>query len=506
MTMEFAVGRAAQKSPSVMFRELEPPKSKWHFHGIVCLVGCVILMMFYNNVSGWMINYFFKTATGTFEGMGSEGVNVEFGNMLGDPVWQTVFMAVALIFIDPILYFFGASENTLPYAKEYIQIILYGNIVTHLYFGLNAAMRSSGNPKKAMALTIFTVVFNTILDPIFIFVFDMGIAGAAWATVIAQTAAMIVVLKHFSDKSRAFHFEKGIFKLDPRVAKDSLVIGMGPFLMNAAACLVTLFINQQLRDYSGDLGIGSYGICNRFIFMFIMICMGLNQGMQPIVGFNYGAKQFLRVKETLKLTILYATAIMTLGFLLAEIFPRQIVMIFTTDEELIQQAIKGMRIVFACFPIVGFQIVTGNFFQSVGMAGKSVFMSLTRQLLFLLPGLLIFPYFFQDNGIWMSMPISDGLSSLVAFIMLYNQMKKFKQFVYDQYKNYLLNCIEKRMQNNELIIIDGIHIKPGKIEIYLDLLNKYKYNFYCKNILFILKKSKAVKISLAVCHRKLFPQ
>jgi putative MATE family efflux protein len=169
-----------------------------------------------------------------------------------------IFMAISLTFIDPILYFFGASENTLPFAKEYMKIILYGNIVTHLYFGLNAAMRSSGSPKKAMGLTLFTVIFNTILDPIFIFVLDLGIAGAAWATVIAQTAAMFVVLKHFSDRSRPFHFEKGMFRLDLRVAKDSLTIGMGPFLMNTAACLVTLFINQQLRDYSGDLGIGSY--------------------------------------------------------------------------------------------------------------------------------------------------------------------------------------------------------------------------------------------------------
>ena len=203
-----------------------------------------------------------STAFGTLVGAGAavmlsvllgqknyKAANKVLGNVVSlNIIIGLIFMAVALIFIDPILYFFGASENTLPYAKEYITIILIGNVITHVYFGLNAAMRSSGFPKKAMALTIFTVVFNTILDPIFIFVFDMGIAGAAWATVIAQTVAMIVVLKHFSDKERAFHFEKGIFKLDMRVAKDSLAIGMGPFLMNAAACLVTLFINQQLRD------------------------------------------------------------------------------------------------------------------------------------------------------------------------------------------------------------------------------------------------------------------
>lgn len=337
-----------------------------------------------------------------------------------------VYTIIFMIFLDPILYFFGASENTIGYARDYMTIILIGNIITHMYLGLNAVMRSAGMPKKAMYATIFTVIVNAILDPLFIYVFDWGIKGAAIATIIAQTMALIWITKIFSNKQLVIHFRKGIYKLKKRIVKDVISIGMAPFFMNTAACLIVILINQGLQRHGGDLAIGAYGIVNRVSFVFVMIVLGLNQGMQPIVGFNYGAKQFARVKDALKLTILYATTIMTLGFLLAEIFPRQIVMIFTTDEELINQAIRGMRIVFACFPIVGFQIVTGNFFQSVGLAGKSVFMSLTRQLLFLLPGLLIFPYFFNADGIWMSMPISDGLSSLVAFILLYNQMKKFK--------------------------------------------------------------------------------
>ena len=337
-----------------------------------------------------------------------------------------VYTIIFMIFLDPILYFFGASENTIGYARDYMTIILIGNIITHMYLGLNAVMRSAGMPKKAMYATIFTVIVNAILDPLFIYVFDWGIKGAAIATIIAQTMALIWITKIFSNKQLVIHFRKGIYKLKKRIVKDVISIGMAPFFMNTAACLIVILINQGLQRHGGDLAIGAYGIVNRVSFVFVMIVLGLNQGMQPIVGFNYGAKQFARVKDALKLTILYATTIMTLGFLLAEIFPRQIVMIFTTDEELINQAIRGMRIVFACFPIVGFQIVTGNFFQSVGLAGKSVFLSLTRQLLFLLPGLLIFPYFFNADGIWMSMPISDGLSSLVAFILLYNQMKKFK--------------------------------------------------------------------------------
>ena len=338
-----------------------------------------------------------------------------------------LFMGLTLMFIDPILYFFGASENTLPYAKEYITIILIGNVITHLYFGLNAAMRSSGNPKKAMMLTIFTVVFNTILDPIFIFVFDMGIAGAAWATVAAQVVATVVVLKHFSDRSRAFHFEKGLFKLDMRVAKDSLAIGLGPFLMNAAACLVTLFINQQMRDYSGDLGIGAYGICNRLIFMFIMICMGLNQGMQPIAGYNYGAKQYSRVKEVFWMTAKFGTVVTLICFAVGMFVPRIAAGIFTHDEALLDMSAEGLRILTIGFPVVGFQVIGTNFFQSLGMVKKSIILSLSRQILFLLPMLYALPLWYGANGVWMSFPISDILSALLTAIMLRRLFRKFNK-------------------------------------------------------------------------------
>ena len=357
-----------------------------------------------------------------------KAANKVLGNVVSlNIIIGLLFMAVTLMFIDPILYFFGASENTLPFAKEYITIILIGNVITHLYFGLNAAMRSSGNPKKAMALTIFTVIFNTILDPIFIFVLDLGIAGAAWATVLAQTVAMIVVLKHFSDKSRAFHFEKGLFRLDMRVAKDSLAIGLGPFLMNAAACLVTLFINQQMRDYSGDLGIGAYGICNRFIFMFIMICMGLNQGMQPIAGYNYGARQYSRVKEVFWKTALHATILTTICFLIGMFIPRAAAGIFTHDDELLDIASNALRILTIMFPLVGFQMIGTNFFQSLGMVNKSIFLSLSRQLIFLLPSLYILPLFIGTKGVWFSFTVSDSLSFLLTAILIRHLFKKFNR-------------------------------------------------------------------------------
>ena len=380
-----------------------------------------------------------STAFGTLVGVGAstmlsvllgqknyKGANKVLGNVVTlNTIIGVVFMALALLFIDPILYFFGASENTLPYAKEYITIILVGNVITHLYFGLNAAMRSSGNPKKAMGLTIFTVVFNTVLDPIFIFVFDMGIAGAAWATVIAQTVAMIIVMKHFNDKNKPLHFEKGIFRLDTRVAKDSLAIGMGPFLMNAAACLVTLFINQQLRDYSGDLGIGAYGICNRFVFMFIMICMGLNQGMQPIAGYNYGARQYSRVKEVFWNTARLAMVVTTICFIFGMFLSRAAVGIFTHDEQLMVLSSRALRIMTLVFPIVGFQMVATNFFQCLGMVNKSIILSLSRQLLFLLPLLYMLPTYFGSDGVWYSFPIADTISSILTLILILRLFKKF---------------------------------------------------------------------------------
>ncbi len=352
-------------------------------------------------------------------------------NVLGNVVTLNtmigvVYMVLVYLFLDPILYFFGASDQTLPYAREYMEIILLGNVVTHMYLGLNAVQRASGFPKQAMQATIFTVIINTILDPIFIYLFDWGIRGAAIATIIAQFLALCWLLKMFSNKNNVVHFAKGSYKLVRRIVKDILSIGAAPFSMNLAACLVVIVINQGLQKYGGDLAIGAYGIVNRIAFIFVMIVMGLNQGMQPIAGYNFGAKKFDRVHKVLITTIICATCVTTTGFLIAQFIPDAFILLFTSDPELINICKTGTRIVFAVFPIVGFQMVTGNFFQSVGMAGKAIFLSLSRQLIFLLPCLLILPTFLGVNGVWWSMPISDAMSSIIASFLLVNQIKKFK--------------------------------------------------------------------------------
>ena len=389
-----------------------------------------------------------STAFGTLVGAGAATMisillgqkHYHMGNkVLGNVVSLNIiigflFMAATLSYIDPILYFFGASAETLPFAKEYITIILFGNIITHLYFGLNAAMRSSGNPKKAMGLTIFTVIFNAILDPIFIFGLDMGIAGAAWATVLAQVTALLVVLHHFNNQNRAIHFERGICRLNWNVAKKSLIIGTGPFLMNVAACIVTIFINQQLREYGGEAAgdnyIGAYGICNRIIFMFIMICMGLNQGMQPIAGYNYGARLYSRVKDVFWKTARLAMLVTTLCFVIGMFFPRYACGIFinTSDgAEMLDIAERGLRLFTIMFPIVGLQMIGTNFFQSLGLVKKSILLSLSRQLLMLLPLLYALPQWFGTDGVWLSFPISDLLSTVLTVILLRRLFKKFNR-------------------------------------------------------------------------------
>ncbi|WP_273165290.1 MATE family efflux transporter [Bacteroides fluxus] len=336
------------------------------------------------------------------------------------------FTLVVMAFLDPILYFFGGSDQTVGYARDYMQIILLGNAVTHLYLGLNAVLRSSGHPQKAMYATIATVVINTVLDPVFIYGFGWGIRGAAIATIVAQVISLAWQFKLFSNKEELLHFHRGIFRLKRKIVFDSLAIGMSPFLMNLAACFIVILINQGLKEYGGDLAIGAFGIVNRLVFIVVMIVMGLNQGMQPIAGYNFGAKLYERVNKVLKLTIIYATVVTTFGFLVGMLVPDLVVGIFTSDAELIDISARGLRIVVMFFPIIGFQMVTSNFFQSIGMAGKAIFLSLTRQMLILLPCLLILPRFFGVAGVWYSMPVSDVLASLIALVMLVMQFRKFK--------------------------------------------------------------------------------
>lgn len=357
-----------------------------------------------------------------------ESAQIVLGNSVTlNVIVGVIFGALGLIFIDPLLMLFGATDATIQYAKDYMIFILIGNVFTHLYLGINCILRSAGHPKKAMAATIGTVILNTILDYLFIMVFHWGIAGAAIATVISQVIAFIWQCFQLSDKNELIRFRRGTYRLRGNLVSNILAIGLSPCLMNAASCFVVLLINRGLLEHGGDLAIGAYGIVNSIAFIFVMIVMGFNQAMQPIAGYNYGAGQYSRVIKVLKLTILFATITTTIGFVIGEFFPGICIKIFTSDPALTDIARNGMRIVFLVYPLIGFQMVTGNFFQSIGKPIRSIIMSLSRQLIILIPCLIIMPKYFGINGVWYSMPVADGLSVILALSFLLLEMKNLKK-------------------------------------------------------------------------------
>ena len=350
-----------------------------------------------------------------------ERANRVLGNVIVmNIILSAVVMVVGLIWLDPILFAFGASADTIVYAHEYMEIILYGNILTHIYFGLNAMLRSAGHPRFSMTATLVAVAVNIILDPLFIFGLDMGVRGAALATVISQAIAVTWQVTKFFDKNELVRFHRGIWRLNRHITFRALAIGLSPFLYNIAHCFVVIIINNQLKNFGGDMAIASYGVINRLTFVFAMMVMGLNQGMQPIAGYNYGAKKYDRMLRSFYLTSLYATGVMGVVFLLGECCPRLVTQMFTHDPVLIEQTIKPMRIICSTMLIIGFQMVTGNLFTSIGKAGKAIFLSLTRQVLYLIPLVLWLPTIFAEpiDGVWWSIPLSDTLSAITAVIIL----------------------------------------------------------------------------------------
>lgn len=331
---------------------------------------------------------------------------------------------LAFIFLEPILFFFGASEATLPYARDFMQVILLGSPISYVMIGLNNIMRATGYPQKAMLSSMLTVGCNIILAPIFIFVLNWGIRGAALATICSQFIGMLWVLYHFYSPKTYIRFQRHSMRLKQHIIANIFAIGMSPFVMNVCACCIVIFINNRLLNYGGDMAIGAFGILNRIQMLFVMIVMGITMGMQPITGYNYGAQHFDRVKRTLKLGITAGCIITTLGFIIGELFPGVFVGMFTDNHELTDEATLALRIGILSFPVVGAQIVITQFFQSIGKARISIFLSLSRQLLFLLPGLAFLPPFYGVEGVWFSMPLSDALAFAVAALMLAYHYKK----------------------------------------------------------------------------------
>ena len=382
------------------------------------------------------------TAFGSMLGVGSSSlISIRLGQKRHEEAKQvlgTTFLlnmmvglmvcVFGLIWLEPILRLFGASEQVLPYAKEFMQVILIANVFNHNFLGFNAVMRATGYPRKAMMSTFLTVIVNVLLAPLFIFVFDWGIRGAALATACAQFSGFVWVMTHFCNTKNDLHFEKKYFRLIGKVIADIVSIGSSNFLMHACTCIMVIILNSSLVHYGGaegDMAIAAYGICNSVVMLFLMVVIGLNQGMQPIVGYNFGARLNERMMQAYRLTIVVATAVTTFGFLIGELFPRSIVSLFTNDETLIRLSTTCLRTILISFPVVGFQMVTTTFFQSVGKAAWSIFLSLSRQLIFLIPALIILPRIFGFSGVWAALPTGDILASVLTLIVIVLKMKQF---------------------------------------------------------------------------------
>lgn len=395
-------------------------------------------------ISGLAITFPFMNlaaAFGAAVGIGaSTTISVKLGqkdyksaeNILGNTVTLNLIIGLAfggicLIFLDPILRFFGASDVTLPYARDYMQVILAGNVFSHMYFGMNAILRAASKPRIAMFATIFTVIMNILFDIVFILWLHWGIKGAAFATIISQVIALCWQMKLFANKNELLHLKEGIYKLKSNLVKNIISIGISPFLMNACACIIVIFINNQLVKFGGDLAVGAYGVANSIAMIFIMFVIGLNQGMQPIAGFNYGAQKYDRMMQVVKLSIITATCIMFIGWSLAMFAPYYCVRLFTKDPELIQRSIKAISIIMMMYPFIGCQMVIINFFQCIGKVKVSIFLSLSRQLLFLLPLLVILPNFYNVNGVWAAIPTSDFIAVVVSITIMTIYLRRLKK-------------------------------------------------------------------------------
>ena len=395
-------------------------------------------------IAGLGITFPFMNLSGAFGaavGVGaSTCISVKLGqrdyktaeNLLGNTVTLNLiigllFMVVCLVFLDPILRFFGASDATLPYAHQFMTVILLGNMITHMYFGMNAVLRAAGKPRHAMYSVLFTVGMNIVLIIVFVWWFRWGIRGAAMATISAQSMALCWQLWIFSKKKEVLHLKKGIYKLKANLVRNIISIGISPFLMNTTSCIIVIFMNNQFVHYGGDMAVGAYSIANSVVMVFFMFVIGITQGMQPIVGYNYGAEKYDRMLRCLWLAIAYATAILLCGWALSMLFPRQIARIFTTDAELLDLSAKGIRLDMLVFFVVASQAVITNFFQCISKVRISIFLSLTRQLFMLLPLAYILPKFWGLDGVWYSMPASDFCSFAMTIPILFWYLKKLKR-------------------------------------------------------------------------------
>lgn len=338
-----------------------------------------------------------------------------------------VISSLMLLNLDRILIMLGAEPNVLPYARQFTGIILAGSIFMHLGFGLNNVIRAEGNPRTAMATMILAMVLNTILNPLFIFGLKMGIRGSALATVTAQFVAAVWVITYFLGPRSVLKLKPANLRLDGRIVKDIFKLGLSPFLMQLAASAIVLLFNQSLLRYSSDMAVAAYGVINRVTMLMITPVIGISQGLQPIIGYNYGARKYNRVLEALKKAVMAGAAITTAGFVLLEVFAPQIVRMFNSDPNLIAIGSEGLRIMTLMFALVGPQIIGSQYFLGIGKSGKAILLTTSRQIIFLIPLVLILPHFLGLKGIWLSVPISDAAAVCITAVFVYSEINNYRR-------------------------------------------------------------------------------
>lgn len=353
----------------------------------------------------------------------------EAARLLGNGLTLSIIIGLALsvaghLALEPILRTFGASPATLPYARDYMRIILYGTTFSSIGFAMNHTIRGTGNPRRSASTQLLGAILNMILDPIFIFGLGLGVKGAAAATVISQIVSMIWVMSYYAGKSSQIRLRLANLVLKWQSVRDIMAIGASPFLLQIAASGITVLANRALRDTGGDIAIGAMTVISSVAILFLMPIFGINQGLQPILGYNYGAGQFSRVREALAYGVKLASVIVILGFLVVQLFPAAIIRLFINDPDLIRVGTFGIRVFLSMLPLLGFQIVATNYFQSVGKAKLAIFGSMLRQVIILLPLYLILPRLFGLPGVWFASPIADFLSFVIALLMIGYEMKK----------------------------------------------------------------------------------
>lgn len=354
------------------------------------------------------------------------GAQLAFGNVFS--LGLIVGIPLALLgafFLEEILLAFGASEQTLPYAYSFMLVILLGMPITNTFFNLNHIVRASGAPNRSLAAMCLSVGVNVALAPLFIKVFGWGIFGAAFATITAQVVGLVFVLKYFFDGKGTLRFRRGIYYPRMKTVLPVISIGSAPSILNACGCFVVVVINYQLLKFGGDLAVGAHGIFTRVVTLIALFIVGLTQGMQPIVGYNHGACRYDRVQRALLLTLLAGTAVSTAGVIACELFPHAIARAFTDEPTLIGYTVRALRIAPAAFALVGGQIVLNNFFQSIGRGKTAAVLSTTRQLLFFVPCVLIFPKFWGQYGVWVSFPVADLLAVVVTAVAFVVFLKNY---------------------------------------------------------------------------------